>query len=194
MPACCSVLLSHVLHNSDAKPSENKGMQVSPWIYRLGPCLGVAVILTIAGSGCYPSTRSYPITAVRTIQLNHYEPIDIKQNDLEQGLRQMLLQLDRDHGPIDIETVVRQYSPAIRRGLYISGYASVQKLSFNGTMVDLDVFFRTDQTIPALYIDVYLQSQATPTYRIANPYYRTSAPQQPEQSVQHAHERRTHPY
>ena len=124
--------------------------------------------------GCQtPKTPPITVADHRQIMVTHYSRIDIQEEDLAQGLEELFGQLVPRLGPIQVEPIVKDYVPMIRQALYRTGYCSVQKLNINGTTVDIDVYFRTDQTQPILTIDAYLEGAVTPSYTVLNRYHQS---------------------
>ena len=109
----------------------------------------------------------------RQILVARYSRIDIQREDLAQGLHELFDQLVPRLGLIQIEPIVKDYSPMIRQALSRRVYCSVQKLNINGTPVDIDIYFRTDQTQPILTIDAYLEGSASPYYTVLNRYHQS---------------------
>ena len=135
-------------------------------IAMIAGCLaGVAAL-----AGC--QSRSVPIQIVddRHAQTNRYSCIDLSEEDLQYGLGRVLSGLAQKVGPFETEALVKNYTPLIREGLYRSGFCRVQKLSINGVTVDLDIYFRTDESPAALYMEAYLGSNLEPALCLVNHY------------------------
>jgi len=108
---------------------------------RLMLVLGMFVFSVI---GCERGNMiTIQITDDRSINPSNYSRIEIPQEHLESGLRELLKKMSEQMGPIEVEAIVQNYSPIVQEGLYRSGYCSIQKLNINGSTVDIDVYFRT---------------------------------------------------
>ena len=133
--------------------------------------LGFGVILILV-MGCERgNTITIQITDYRAINPTNYSRIEIPQEHLASGLRELLQKMSEQMGPIEVEAIVQNYSPIVQEGLYRSGYCSIQKLNINGSTVDIDVYFRTGVTQPVLIIEAYLQGGVRPSYSVANHYF-----------------------
>ena len=131
--------------------------------------LGLFVFTVI---GCEGGNRiTIQITDQRSIKPTNYSRIEIPQAHLEAGLRELLKKMSEEMGPIEVESIVQNYSQIVQEGLYRSGYCSIQKLNINGSTVDIDVYFRTGSTQPVLIIEAYLEGGIRPSYSVANHYF-----------------------
>lgn len=135
----------------------------------------IAFAAIIVFQSCTRSTRTLPIRVSDQRQIlvdsSEYGRIDIGIDDLKAGLRDIFAQVAQKTGPIDAEPIIMDYTPIIRQALYNTGYCSIQKLNINDRTVDIDVYFRTNQTQPALTIDAYLDGEITPAFSVVNQYY-----------------------
>ncbi len=132
-------------------------------------------MLAVGLFGCAVDPHPYPISQTRVAASAQYSRIDIDQSDVEDGLHALLLQFSRDHGVVASDPIVKDYAPVVKNALYRTGYCSIQKLQINNVMMDIDVYFRTDLDMPALFIEAYLSGSAAPSYRIMNQYYMTAS-------------------
>ncbi len=80
-------------------------------------------------------------------------------------------QIEQKLGPVDYTSIIKDYLPLIRQGLYYSGYSSMRKLNINGSTVDIDIYFRADETPPALNIEAFIEGGLEPTFTMVNHYY-----------------------
>ncbi len=127
-------------------------------------------------AGCSHTANEYPVTANRKVATMDYQRIEIPDQALGQGLRELFRQFSEDHGYVNSEPIIKDYTPIIRVALYRTGYCSVQKLHVNDVSIDIDVYFHTEQALPELTIDAFLHGAATPAYRVSNHYYVTAMP------------------
>jgi hypothetical protein len=141
--------------------------------------LNASILLTLSAlflAGCATNAQEYPVTANRKVATTDYQRIEIPPEALGQGLRELFRQFSEHHGYVNSEPIIKDYTPIIRDALYRTGYCSVQKLNLNDVSVDIDVYFHTEQALPELTIDAFLQGAATPAYRVSNHYYVTAMP------------------
>jgi len=130
----------------------------------------------ISFGGCSSSRTEYQVTTNRRVATTDYQRIEIPPEVLGQGLRELFRQFSEQHGYVNSERIIKDYTPIIREALYRTGYCSVQKLNLNDVSVDIDVYFHTEQALPELTIDAFLQGATTPAYRVSNHYYVTAMP------------------
>ena len=139
------------------------------WSRRFILALGLLVFTVI---GCNRGNMiTIQITDQRSIKPTNYSRIEIPQEHLAAGLRELLKKMSEQMGPIQVESIVQNYTPIVQEGLYRSGYCSIQKLNINGSTVDIDVYFRTGTTQPVLIIEAYLQGGVRPSFSVANHYF-----------------------
>ncbi len=131
--------------------------------------------MTIMGCSQKPG-RMVNITNQRKIVMSPevYGRIDIKEEDLNLGMAELFVNLSKELGPIHYDPIIKDYAPMIQQALYNSGYCSIQKLNINGTTVDIDVYFKTDQPQPMLTIEAYLNGASQPIHVVTNQFYMTA--------------------
>ena len=136
------------------------------------PTLGMLVLGVLLVMGCERgNTITIQITDYRAINPTHFSRIEIPQEHLATGLRELLKKMSEEMGPIEVEMIVQNYSQIVQEGLQRSGYCSIQKLNINGMTVDIDAYFRTKDTQPVLIIEAYLQGGVRPSFSVSNHYF-----------------------
>ena len=122
--------------------------------------------------GCNDGGHSVPITTIdqRKLDFEQLGRIDIAREELELGLSRLFEQISQHTGPVNYQPILKDYIPAIQKGLYHNGFCSVRKLNLNSATVDIDIYFRIDTQPAALRIEAYLNGSTRPTVTMANHY------------------------
>ena len=144
--------------------------RIRSWLLLVLP---MTALLLGWSAGCRSSDHSVPISVTdhRRVRAGNYGRIDLTQQQLTKGLTQVFKQMEQRYGPFGYRSIVRDYVPLIRQGLYTSGYCSLQKLHILDKTVDIDIYFRVNQPQPTLYVDVLIDGQIEPAFGLANAYY-----------------------
>jgi len=134
------------------------------------------ILFFVLGCGFFASRKAVPITGARQhSQIEGYSRvIGIPQGDIAYGLTRIFENLAQKYGPFEYEPMVKDYTPMVYRGLYERGYCRIQQLSINDVIVDIDIYFRVDQTPHVMIMDVFTQGSSQPSFSIANQYYLAS--------------------
>jgi hypothetical protein len=122
--------------------------------------------------GCNDSRYSVPITTIdqRKLDFEQLGRIDIAQEELETGLSRLFEQISQHTGPVNYQPIIKDYIPAIQKGLYQSGFCGIRKLNLNSSTVDIDIYFRIDTKPAVLRIEAYLNGSTCPMVTLANQY------------------------
>lgn len=129
-------------------------------------------LLFAASFGCKKGGHSVPITTIdqRKLDFEQLGRIDIAQEELEMGLSRLFEQIGQHTGSVNYQPIIKDYIPAIQKGLYYSGFCSIRKLNLNSSTVDIDIYFRIDSEPAALRIEAYLNGSTRPAVTLANHY------------------------
>ena len=122
--------------------------------------------------GCNQGGHSIPITTIdqRKLDFEQLGRIDIAEEELEMGLSRLFEQISQHTGPVNYQPILKDYIPAIQKGLYYNGFCSIRKLNLNSATVDIDIYFRIDTKPAALRIEAYLNGSTSPSVTLANHY------------------------
>jgi len=140
------------------------------------PSVFVLGLLLASLFGCNDGGYSVPITTIdqRKLDFEQLGRIDIAQEELELGLSRLFEQISQHTGPVHYQPIIKDYIPAIQKGLYYNGFCSIRKLNLNSATVDIDIYFRIDTNPAALRIEAYLNGSTRPSVTLAN-HYRITA-------------------
>jgi len=129
-------------------------------------------LLLMSPFGCNDGGHSVPITTIdqRKLDFEQLGRIDIAQEELEMGLSRLFEQISQHTGPVNYQPIIKDYIPAIQKGLYYNGFCSIRKLNLNSATVDIDIYFRIDTKPAALRIEAYLNGSTRPSVTLANHY------------------------
>ncbi len=129
-------------------------------------------LLLTSPFGCNDGGHSVPITTIdqRKLDFEQLGRIDISREELEMGLSRLFEQISLHTGPINYQPIMKDYIPAIQKGLYYNGFCSIRKLNLNSATVDIDIYFRIDMNPAELRIEAYLNGSTRPAVMLANRY------------------------
>jgi hypothetical protein len=129
------------------------------------------IFVFLAGTSCQNTpSAAIKVQAPPQRSMQRYGRIDIPEEYLAQGFRELCLQLSQSCGPIDVEPIISRYIVQVHQSLFQYGFCRLGKLNINGSTVDIDVYFLPDQKPPALRMEAYANGSDQPQATLASHY------------------------
>jgi len=141
-----------------------------------------SVIAGISGmflaAGC-AEKKPAMVTIVEQRHPHRFDRVDLPEDYVQEGLRQMFGQLAKRYGEFDSEALIKDYSPLIQQGLRHNGICSIQRLNIQGNTVDVDIYFIGEPKPARLVLQTYLNGQLKPEVTLASNFTFHEGPTNP---------------
>lgn len=131
----------------------------------------LAAAMAAVGVGC-ASDGDRPVVAVDRWNESGspYGRVSLSEEHVAEGLRVVLAELAREHGPLDVQGLCNDYAPTIRAELAQSGVGRIRRLRINDATVDIVVSFRVDTGPGWLVAEAFFNGESRAALRTVNRY------------------------